>query len=137
MKKICFFAAALLVAGCQSSVNSVENRDKYAVSNYVADHRVITDAFLRDRLQITGVNMAQNAAGLMTVQVTAVNARTGMFSQMWSGLTGENPYPVNYRIVWFDGNGMEIETNLTAWRQITVRPGETVNFRGVAPTPET
>ena len=126
---------AMLVAGCQNSVNSVENQNKHAAGNYIADHRVTTDSFLRDRLQITGVNTAENSSGFMTVQVTAVNVRTGVFSQMWSGMTGENPYPVNYRFVWFDENGIEIQTPLTVWQQITVRPGETVNFKSVAPTP--
>jgi uncharacterized protein YcfL len=127
--------AALLAAGCQNSVNSVENQQKHGVGNYIADHRVITDSFLKDRLQITGVNTGVNAGGIMTVQVTAVNVRTGAFAQMWSGMTGENPYPVNYRFVWFDEYGIEVETNLSVWQRITIRPGETVNFRGVAPGP--
>lgn len=72
----------------------------------------------------------------MMVQVKAVNTRTGWISQFWSGLTGENPYPVDYKFIWFDQNGMELASNLSAWRTVTIHPGEAIQFQAVAPTPQ-
>ena len=128
--------AALLPAGCQNTVNTVENTEKNAVVNNISDTRVITDRFLRDRLALRSVHTGRTAAGLLRVEVTAVNARTSAASQLWSWMTDENPYPVDYRFTWQDAQGMTVETPLSIWRTVTLYPGEIVNFQSVAPTPE-
>ena len=141
MKHILLFTcplalAALLPAGCQNTVNTVENTEKSAVVNNISDTRVITDRFLRDRLALRSVHTGRTAAGLLRVEVTAVNARTGAASQLWSWMTDENPYPVDYRFTWQDAQGMTVETPLSIWKTVKVYPGEVVNFQSVAPTPE-
>lgn len=128
--------AALLPAGCQNTVNTVENTEKSAAVNNINDTRVITDRFLRDRLALRSVHTGRTAAGLLRVEVTAVNARTSAASQLWSWMTDENPYPVDYRFTWQDAQGMTVETPLSIWRTVTLYPGEIVNFQSVAPTPE-
>ncbi len=128
--------AALLPAGCQNTVNTVENTEKSAAVNNINDTRVITDRFLRDRLALRSVHTGRTAAGLLRVEVTAVNARTRAASQLWSWMTDENPYPVDYRFTWQDAQGMTVETPLSIWRTVTLYPGEIVNFQSVAPTPE-
>ena len=128
-------AALALIAGCQNTVNTVENTDKSAEANEIRDTRVITDRFLRDRLELRSVRTGRTEAGLLRVEVSAVNARTGAFSQFWSWMTGENPYPVDYRFTWQDAQGLTVETPLSIWRTVTVYPGEIVNFQSVAPTP--
>jgi len=128
-------AAGLLLLGCfgcQDTVNTVENEPQEPVSN-VRDVRVVTDKFLRDRLIIRSVKMATAASGNQVAEVSATNARTGVFSQAWSGLTGENPYTVAYKFIWKDEAGMAVESNLSAWRTIQIKPGETVFFKSVAP----
>jgi len=127
-------AVMALMAGCQNSINTVENSEKSASLNVVADKRVITDGFLRGRLLITQVNTSDTASGFMRVQVAATNVRTGFFSEFWSGFTGENPYPLDYRFRWADKDGM-VMTGVTAvWQHAMLVPGETVYFESVAPS---
>ncbi len=139
MNKKCLLLSSLaagllaLGSGCQNTVNTVENADKSATPNTITDKRYVTDGFLKDRLVLRSVNMSPAASGNMMVQVSATNVRTGVLSQAWSGITGDNPYPVDYKFTWQDENGMAVETPLSAWRTVTVHPGETVYFKAIAP----
>ena len=123
----------LLVAGCQNSANRVENADRVMTPNIVNDKRFVTDGFLADRLKLTGLVTTATADGLLRVQITAVNVRTGFFSQMWSGMTRENPYPIQYKFTWFDKNGMAVDSIVSTWKEMTVIPGEEVQIQSVAP----
>ena len=51
-----FFAllGAVLITGCQNTVNTVENADKAMTPNTIQDMRFITDGFLKDRLALKG-----------------------------------------------------------------------------------
>jgi len=123
----------LLVAGCQNTTNRVENADKVMTPNIVNDKRFVTDGFLADRLKLTGIITSTTADDLLRVQITAVNVRTGFFSQMWSGMTRENPYPIQYKFTWFDRNGMAVDSIVSTWKDMTVIPGEEVQIQSVAP----
>lgn len=125
-------AGVFFFCGCQNTVNTIGNEQEPAVTR-VRDVRVVTDNFLRDRLAVRSVKMAPAASGNMAAEVAATNVRTNVLSQAWSGLTGENPYSVDYKFVWLDENGMAVETNLSVWRTIRINPGETVYFKSVAP----
>ena len=124
----------LALTGCQNSVNRVENADKTMTPNIIADKRFVTDGWLRDRLKLSQLTVS-DSGGLMRVQIAAVNVRTGVFSQMWSGITGENPYRIQYRFTWLDRNGMAVDSIASTWREISVIPGETVHIQSVAPNP--
>ena len=131
----CIAAILMLVsAGCQNTVNTIENADKAMQQNVVADSRFVTDGFLRDRLFLRQVNTSRTSDGFLRVQLEAVNVRTGWFSQLWSWMTGENPYPIHYKFIWFDQNGMAMESILSDWRNATVIPGETLYLQSVAPS---
>lgn len=142
MKYVCKIALAavgaglLLAAGCQNTVNAIENANKNAAPTVVEDKRFVTDGFLRDRLALHSVRTSSDPAGNLVVEVAATNLRTGFFSQIWSGLTGENPYPVDYKFTWQNADGLTVDTPLSVWRTVQVIPGETVYFKSVAPTPE-
>ncbi len=140
MKKVflCAMLAGLLLggSGCQNTANSIENADKTMQTNTIADRRFVTDGWLRDRLKLTGLNTSTTPDGLLRIQLTAVNVRTGVFDQLWSGITGDNPYKIKYRITWFDKGGMAVESILSTWQETTVIPGETVRIQSVAPTLE-
>ena len=123
----------LLVAGCQNTTNRVENADKVMTPNIVNDKRFVTDGFLADRLKLTGIITSTTADDLLRVQITAVNVRTGFFSQMWSGMTRENPYPIQYKFTWFDRNGMAVDSIVSTWKDMTIVPGEEVQIQSVAP----
>ena len=136
MKKTCllgWFAAALVLVSCQNSVNTVENADKTMTPNTISDSRFVTDGFLKRRLALQSLTTGRTADGFMRAQLEVVNVRTGVAAQFWSGITGENPYTVAYKFVWMDEAGMAVETNLSVWRTIQIKPGETVFFKSVAP----
>jgi len=138
VKKTCllgWFAAALMLAACQDTVNTVENADKTMTPNTIADARFVTDGFLKDRLGLQSVTMGRTADGFKRVQLEVINLRTGVLSQAWSGITGENPYKIRYRFTWFDEDGMAVNNTVLAdWRDATIIPGETLFLQSVAPT---
>ena len=138
MKKTCllgWFAAAMMLAACQDTVNTVENADKTMTPNTIADARFVTDGFLKDRLGLQSVTMGKTADGFNRVQLEVINLRTGVLSQAWSGITGENPYKIRYRFTWFDEDGMAVNNTVLAdWRDATIIPGETLFLQSVAPT---
>ena len=137
MKKICligWFAAAVMLAACQNSVNTVENADKTMTPNYVNDARFVTDSFLRDRLALQSLTTGRTADGFMRAQLEVVNVRTGAFAQAWSDITGENPYKIRYRFTWFTEDGMAVNhTVLADWQDAMIIPGETLFLQSVAP----
>lgn len=125
--------AALFAGGCQNTVNTVENADKTMTPDTVKDIRFVTDGYLRDRLALKSVTVGQTADGFKRAQLEVVNVRTGGLSQMWSSMTGENPYRIRYKFVWFAPDGMAVDSVLSDWRNATVIPGETLHLQSVAP----
>ena len=139
MKKttcLIFAAAAALLAGCQNTVNTVENQEKVMRRNLIVSKNISTDSFLRDRLAVDSINKATLPSGLMQVQVTLRSKRTGFWSEMWSGITGENPYKIAYRFNWLDQNGMEVKTATSVWKEMDMIPGETIRVQSIAPNPQ-
>ncbi len=126
-------AAVILMTGCQNTVNTVENDVKSGQPNYIQDRRFVTDGFLYRRLALQSVNVGKSAEGNVIVEVTAVNMRVTGAAQAWSSLTGENPYPVDYKFTWYDEQGLSVETPLSIWQRRLIYPGETVHFKAVAP----
>lgn len=124
---------AVVLTGCQNSVNTVENTDKTMTPNTINDTRFVTDGFLKDRLALKSVNVSKTPEGFMRVQLEAVNIRTGAFAQAWSGITGDNPYKISYKFSWFTRDGMVVDSILSDWQNTTVIPGETVYLQAVAP----
>ena len=139
MKKICLmglglFAAAMMLAACQNSVNTVENADKNMTPNTISDARFVTDGFLKRRLALQSLTTGRTADGFMRAQLEVVNVRTGVFSEAWSDITGENPYKIRYRFTWFTEDGMAVNNTVLAdWQDATIIPGETLFLQSVAP----
>lgn len=125
--------ALLVLAGCQNTVNTVENADKTMTPNTITDVRFVTDGFLKDRLALKKIDISSTPDGFMRVQLEAVNLRVGTFAQAWSGLKGDNPYKIRYKFTWFTQDGMTADTLLSDWQDATVIPGETVYLQSVAP----
>lgn len=50
-----------------------------------------------------------------------------------SGMTGENPYKIRYKISWLDQNGMSVESIFSTWKEVTIIPGEVTTIKGIAP----
>ncbi len=127
-------AVLLVLAGCQNTVNTVENADKTMTPNTITDVRFVTDGFLKDRLALKKIDISSTPDGFMRVQLEAVNLRVGAFAQAWSGLKGDNPYKIRYKFTWFTQDGMTADTLLSDWQDATVIPGETVYLQSVAPS---
>ena len=137
MKKLftciaCVFILAL--TGCQNAVNTVENSEKTMTPNVIRDSRFVADGFLKDRLALKNLTVSRTEAGFMRVQLEVVNIRTGAFSQMWSSITKDNPYQIQYKFTWFTKDGMAFDTILSNWQNHTIIPGETAHLQSVAPT---
>ena len=137
MKKIClmgWFAAIVMLAACQNSVNTVENADKTMTPNTITDSRFVTDGFLKRRLALQSLTTGRTADGFMRAQLEVVNVRTGVLSEAWSDITGENPYKIRYRFTWFTEDGMAVNNTVLAdWQDATIIPGETLFLQSVAP----
>ena len=137
MKKTCllgWFAAALMLASCQNTVNTVENADKTMTPNTINDSRFVTDSFLKRRLALQSLVLGQTADGFKRAQLEIVNVRTGVLDQAWTGITGENPYKIRYRFTWFTEDGMAVNNTVLAdWQDATIIPGETLFLQSVAP----
>lgn len=127
-------ASGICLTGCQNTVNTVENTEKAMNANHVTNSRFTTDVFLRNRLVLGKITTGRTADGFMRVQVEAINARTGIFAQLWSGITGENPYRIRYKFTWFDQQGMAMDSIVSDWQDATVIPGETLYLQSVAPS---
>lgn len=110
----------LAVAGCHSTVNSVENAQKQGQRTMIADQRVITDSALDRSVSIVGVNTAMTPGGLLKVQVELQN-------RTWS------PQNFNYRFEWFDINGMQINNVMSALIPDRIEGGESKFISAVAP----
>ena len=135
MKKLIMMiiGSSLLIYGCQSTVDTLENKQKNMQRNEVDISRVSTDGYLQRRLQIIRVDKKQQPDGLLKVQVTARNIRTDFWSQIGSWFMGDNPYHITYRFTWLDKDGMEVETAASTWIPLTVLPGDTIRLRAISP----
>ena len=138
MKRQTLSAAAamltvLALAGCQDTVNTVENRDLAMTPTAVDTRSFNTDSFCRDRLALISMRRAMTPGGVMMVQAQIRSERSGFWSEIWSGATGTNPYHVLYRFDWLDENGMAVPTAANAWQTAIFAPGETKFLQGVAP----
>ena len=125
--------AALGLAGCQDTINTVENRDLAMTPSAVDTRAFNTDSFCRDRLALVSTRSTVTPGGVMMVQAQIRSERYGFWSELWSGMTGTNPYHVLYRFDWMDENGMAVSTAANAWQTAIFAPGETKFLQGVAP----
>lgn len=92
--------SALMLCGCYSSVNSVENANKEGQRQMVTDQRVVTDAGLNRKVFVVGVNTATTPEGLLKAQVELQNHTRSLQHFL-------------YHFEWFDANGMQVNTILS------------------------
>ncbi len=136
MKKVVIITlSCLMLLACQATVNTVENEQKSMQVDAVDTSKVSTDAFLKKRLEIVRVDKKELPDGLLKVQVTARNTRTGFWDQASSWYMGDNPYQIAYRFTWLDIDGMEVNTAANTWIPMTVVPGDTVRINAISPNP--
>lgn len=116
-----FTAGLLAVAGCKTSVNSVENAQKTEQRSMVADQRAISDKSLGNKVSIVGVNSAMTPGGFLQVQVELLN-------------NTRSPQQFSYHFEWFDANGMQISTLAPVEVPDQIQGGEDKFISSMAPT---
>ena len=116
-----FVAGLIVLAGC-TTVNTVENADKAGQRNMVADTRAVTDASLNRKVNIVGVNTSMTPGGLLKVQVELQN-RTRSLQRFL------------YHFEWFDSNGMQVNSLLSASLPDQIEGQENKFISGIAPNP--
>jgi uncharacterized protein YcfL len=116
--------AAVALAGCESSpsVNTVENAPKIGQPNFIQDRRIITDRPFSRSVSVTALNTAMTPGDLLKVQVELLN-RTGSIQRF------------SYSFEWFDVNGMQVNSSLTAVNPDQINAGESKFISAVAPSP--
>lgn len=121
IKIAALFATALAVAGCQSTVNSVQNAQTANSRSMISDARVVSDTGLNRKVGVVGVNTAMTPGGFLKVQVELLN-RTGSAQNF------------NYHFEWFDQNGMQVNNSSTAVISDEIAGKESKFISAIAPT---
>jgi len=114
------FALALGMAGCHTTVNSVENANKTGQRYMIPDQRVVSDKSLNRKVSVIGVNTAMTSGNVLKVQVELLN-RTGSLQRF------------AYRFEWFDADGMQINNVLSATVVDQIEGGESKFISATAP----
>jgi uncharacterized protein YcfL len=112
----------LTVAGCRTSVNSIENAQKEGQRQMISDSRVITDGSLARKVSFVGVNQTMTSGGLLKVQIEVLNRKRSL--QRFS-----------YQFEWFDASGMQINNVVSPTVPDQIEGGESKFIFSVAPTP--
>lgn len=118
---VCVLMGAATMSSC-TSVNTVERETPIGTRHVIADKRVITDESLANKVSIIGVNDATTPGGFLQIQIEVLNENRSM-------------QDFNYRIEWFDMNGMAINTPSSVWIPRQIEGKETLTITAVAPTP--
>ena len=116
----CLGAAALLAAGCQSTINTTERAEPAGQRDMVAEKRLITDASLSRRVNIRAVNQSVGASGLLKVQVELVNTTRSLQS-------------FSYQFEWFDEQGMLVSGPATVFVPRQIEGKESIFITATAP----
>jgi uncharacterized protein YcfL len=111
MKKLymlMFAAAVALMTGC------------VATPVPPMDTRVTIAPDLGHKLYVTDVRCTKGHSDFLTLQVNAVN-NTG------------SELRVQWKVVWLDGEGMEIDSLVSSWNSLALQPHEIRGLKGTAP----
>lgn len=116
MQAIFAMAAIALAAGCSTAGlragDSSQTNEPYLI---------VDDPSIGDQISI--VKVAHDVVGeIMRANITLQNNRSRSLQ-------------IQYRISWFDANGMEIDGQGKPYRDLVIEGKDTVNVTGVAPSP--
>ena len=111
MKKLMMIilaAAATALAGCISSPIPPE------------DSRVTIAPNLGNRLYVTDVRCTKGASQYLTFQANVVN-------------NTDSELRVQWKVLWLDSDGIEIDSAVSAWNDVAVQPFDIKGLKGTAP----
>ncbi|HON48816.1 MAG: YcfL family protein [Kiritimatiellae bacterium] len=124
MKRMTTLAGAvLLTAALVTLTGCVETAGTSVTTDHMAGTSLVLEdsTRLRDQLQVLKVNYDE-VNGLKRVHITLQSAR-------------HRRLRLNYRIAWFDINGMEIDPATKTYRNLILEGRDTVTVTGVANSP--
>lgn len=121
--RVSLLAAAVCLAGCKTTMNTVEPAEQSARKNMLPDKRVITDAGLAKKVYVIGINEDMTVGGVLKAQV-----------EVWNRTRSQARF--NYTWEWFDSAGMLVSPTSTAVNQCVIAGQETRYLQAVAPTPQ-
>jgi uncharacterized protein YcfL len=114
--------AALAVAGCQTSVNTVEPTYPIAPQQVIPNSQIITAPYLNRGVHVFAVHSALGAGGFLKVQLEVENLT---YSRQ----------PFTYKVKWLDQNGMAIELPTSTPIPMTLEGRERSSITIISPTP--
>lgn len=114
--------AAVVVAGCKTSVNTYEPAQSSAHREMVDDKRITTDNSLNKKVNVQFINSARNSTGHKVLQFEVLNRTKSM--QFFF-----------YAVEWFDAQGMLVPTTSNGWTERQIMGRETLVLSAIAPTP--
>lgn len=119
-----FLAGIVTAIGCSGpSVNTLENASKSATMTILQDTRVDTDPAFADNFGVVRINSAENAAGLLRVQLEMENFT-------------HKRLQANALLEWYDASAMRIDAATGGWQQYVFEPRESRSILFTAPTRE-
>lgn len=110
------------LAGCET-MNTTERARPTAPRQMVEDKRIETDANLRKKACVVGVNQGATPSGLLQVQVELYNDTA-------------TSHTIHYKFEWFDANGMLMPAVNPSYTQRQIIGKESLFISSVAPTRE-
>ncbi|HON48118.1 MAG TPA: YcfL family protein [Kiritimatiellia bacterium] len=110
-------AALATLTGCVETAGTTVTTDHLTGSSLVMED----STRLRDQIQILKVNYDE-VNGLKRVHITLQS-------------TKHRRLRLNYRIAWFDANGMEVDPSAKTYRNLILEGRDTVTVTGLANSP--
>jgi uncharacterized protein YcfL len=114
--------AFLALAGCTSTVNTVERADPVGTPATINDRRILTDKSLTKAVSVVQVNEGVASGNLARIQVV-------LRSNKKKAIT------VNYVFEWYDMNGMLVTTASGGWEPLRLMGMEERAISSIAPSP--
>lgn len=109
MSLCCALVAALSLAGCK------------ATNVPPPDRRVTIAPDLGTSIYVTDIRCTKGSSDSYTFQANVVNNTS-------------SPKAVEWKVVWLDSDGMEIDSTVSSWAARMIQPYEVCALKGTAPT---
>jgi len=105
--------AALLLGGCATPTERIPAP---------VDRRVTLASDLADDILVNDIRCVRGVGNCLTFQATVINRKASDCGIEW-------------RVVWLDGSGIEIESAVSTWRKVMVAQQDVATLWGTASTP--
>lgn len=87
------------------------------------DSRVTIAADVAGDVVVSDIRCPRNQSGFMTLQANVVNVRSGDRGVEW-------------KVVWLDADGVEIDSLVSSWNKVMLAPNEIKGLKSTAPRPD-